>query len=131
MKRTWKGEVEYKLGQLETKLDELADIPERKYLDVQLLDDVSITTESEAIDVKAYLKKTIFLAVDAAETGTFTVQISPDGDTWWDYDSKEYSAETTNDSWEILTHVPYVRVVATIAGAGTVSMSAWIAARGS
>ncbi len=129
--RSWKGEIEYKLAQLETKVENLADIPEREFLNVLLLDSVSVTTASAAIDVRNYLKKTIFVAVGATEAGTVAIQISPDGTTWWDYDSKTYEMETTNDSWEILTHVPYLRVVATIPGAGTVNVSAWIAARGS
>lgn len=74
------------------------------------LDDVTVATSGEDVDVRHLRKKTVYVNV-SVNTGAVTVHIehSPDGSAWYLLDEKTYTATTGNDDWTYDSHFSYIR----------------------
>ena len=98
-------------------------------LNVTNLNAVTSDTDGASVDVSDYKNKTVYVNV-SVNTGavTVTIEVSPDGTTWWTYDSKTYTSATGLDSWEIMSHHPYMRVTTSTHSNATVT--AYITGRG-
>ena len=83
-------------------------------LDEVNLNAVTVDTDGASISTHLYGNKTVYVSV-SANTGAVTVNIetSPDGTNWYIFDSKTYTAETSNDSWEIKSYFPFMRTTVT------------------
>lgn len=99
---------------------------ESRYHD-QKLEEVNLNakttaTNGDAIECHQFRNKTVFVNV-SVNTGAVTVniEISPDGTTWFNYDSKTYTATTGKDSWGIPDYAEYIRTTTTTQSASTVT----------
>lgn len=92
------------------------------------LNDVIAATEGEAVETRFVQRKTVYVNVSVNTTAvTVTIQHSPDGETWFDLDTKTYTAEVTNDDWSYKSHFPYMRTKTTDQTDATVKT--WITGR--
>ena len=98
-------------------------------LNVTNLNAVTSATNGASVDVSDYKNKTVYVNV-SVNTGavTVTIEVSPDGTTWWTHDSKTYTSATGLDIWEIMSHHPYMRV--TTSAHSNATVTAYITGRG-
>ena len=91
-------------------------------MSVTNLNAVTTATDGASVETGAYRNKTVYVNV-SVNTGAVTVNIeaSPDGTTWFNYDSKTYTAITGTDSWEITAHFVYMRTTTTTQSNSTVT----------
>lgn len=83
---------------------------------------VTSATNGAAVNTHQFRNKTVYVNV-SVNTGAVTVNIetSPDGTTWFNYDSKTYTATTGKDSWGIADQFEYMRTTTTSQSSSTVT----------
>jgi hypothetical protein len=86
------------------------------------LDGVTTATNGSSVDTSVYSKKTVYVVV-SGNTGAVTVTIehSPNGTDWFEYESKTYTSTNANDSWSSSDYFPYMRVTTTTQSDSTVT----------
>ena len=98
-------------------------------LNVTNLNAVTVATNGTSVETAVYRNKVVYVNV-SVNTGAVTVniEISPDGTTWWNYDSKTYTGITALDSWAIDDHFPFMRT--TTATQSNATVTTFITGRG-
>ena len=83
-------------------------------LDITNLSSVTSATDGASINVKKFFSKTVFVNV-SVNTNAVTVNIeaSHDGSTWFNLDSKTYTAATGTDIFAYNSHFQYMRTTTT------------------
>ena len=91
-------------------------------MSVTNLNAVTTATDGASVETGAYRNKTVYVNV-SVNTGavTVTIEISPDGTNWYEYDSKIYTGVTALDSWAVDGHFPYMRTTTTTQSNSTVT----------
>jgi len=98
------------------------------YLNEVNLDDVTSATTGTSVATQKYSRKTIGVNV-SVNTGavTVTIQWSPDNSTWFDLDTKTYTAATGNDTFEYDSNYAWMRTKTSTQSTSTVKT--WITGR--
>ena len=86
------------------------------------LSSVTSATNGSGVDTKNFKDKSVFINV-SVNTGAVTVNIeaSPDNSTWYNLDSKTYTATTGTDIFSYSSYFPYMRTTTTTQSNSTVS----------
>jgi hypothetical protein len=79
-------------------------------LNIVNLASVTAATDGTGVDTSRYGEKTVYVQV-SGNTGAVKVDIqhSPDNTTWFDLDSKTYTAVNREDDWSYASHFPWMR----------------------
>ena len=83
---------------------------------------VTSATNGPSLGVRDFKQVTVFVNV-SVNTGAVTVNIgvSHDGSTWFNLDSKTYTATTGTDVFAYSSHFPFVRTTTTTQSTSTVT----------
>lgn len=92
--------------------------------DITNLDAVTSATDGSTVDTRLFDKLTAFVNV-SVNTGAVTVNIegSNDGTTWFNLDSKTYTATTGTDIFSYSSYIPYMRATTTSQSSSTVTVN--------
>ncbi len=88
------------------------------------LNAVTTATNGISVDMRYYSTKSVFVNV-SVNTGAVTVNIeaSHDGSTWFNLDSKTYTAVTGTDIYSYTDHFPFMRTTTTTQSNSTVTVN--------
>lgn len=83
---------------------------------------VTSATEGSGFDTKKFANKSVFVNV-SVNSGAVTVNVeaSHDGTTWFNLDSKTYTATTGTDIFSYNSYFPFMRTTTTTQSNSTVS----------
>ena len=93
-----------------------------KFLNYVDLDSVTTATTGKGVNVSEYERKSVFVNV-STNTGAVTVSIeaSHDGTTWFNLDTKTYTAVTGRDIFSYSSFFKYMRTKTTTQSSSTVT----------
>lgn len=86
------------------------------------LDAVTSATNGSSLGIRDFTQVTVYINV-SVNTGAVTVNIeaSHDGSSWFELDSKTYTAETGKDIFPFSSHFPFIRTTTTTQSNSTVT----------
>ena len=75
---------------------------------------VTSATNGSSVDTRWYKNKSVFVNVSVNTTAvTVNIEASHDGTTWFNLDSKTYTATTGTDIFSYGSHLPFMRTTTT------------------